>query len=153
MTKKNKKLSAVQLGKRIKKLRIEKKLTQAKLGEIVGTYSSHVGKWERGESAPDHEYAIKIESVLGPLTAPDASLEVSKPPISLIQVEPEESLDDFLKDAKEILLSGTIYSKALRQNIRAFHCAHLLEKGASQHQMTEEKDHQIRMPEERIQGE
>ena len=43
----------VYLGKNIKRLRLERKLTQEILAEFLGVTFQSVSNWERGESYPD----------------------------------------------------------------------------------------------------
>ncbi|MBE5756729.1 MAG: helix-turn-helix transcriptional regulator [Clostridiales bacterium] len=47
-------------AQRIKELRVENKLNQGKLAEILGVKQSCVSKWERGETLPDIEMLISI---------------------------------------------------------------------------------------------
>ena len=43
----------IYLGENIKRLRLEKGLTQETLSEFLGVTSQSVSNWERGESYPD----------------------------------------------------------------------------------------------------
>ncbi len=47
-------------NERIRELRIEKRLTQIKLSEILGVYQSTIAKWEKGELEPNMDMIIKI---------------------------------------------------------------------------------------------
>lgn len=49
----------------IKKLRIEKNLTQEELGNLLGVSGKAVSKWERGESLPDVAIIKKLSDNLG----------------------------------------------------------------------------------------
>lgn len=51
-------------GTNLKKLRKQKKLSQADLGTLVGVSNRAVSKWENGEAMPSTEKLIKISSVL-----------------------------------------------------------------------------------------
>ncbi len=51
------------LGKQIKKYRLEKGITQEKLGELVGVTTQAVSKWERG-GTPDVELLPQLAQVL-----------------------------------------------------------------------------------------
>lgn len=52
------------LGKKIKKIRLEKKLTQQKLAEKVGIGLNFLGKIEVAYSKPSFETIIKISQIL-----------------------------------------------------------------------------------------
>ena len=47
-------------GKRLKQLRIEKGLSQQKLGEIFGFCNQTISFWENGSREPDLDTLIKI---------------------------------------------------------------------------------------------
>lgn len=47
-------------GKRLKELRIEKGLSQQKLGEIFGFCNQSVSFWESGNREPDLDTLVKI---------------------------------------------------------------------------------------------
>ena len=47
-------------GKRLKELRIEKGLSQQKLGEILGFCNQTVSFWESGSREPDLDTLVKI---------------------------------------------------------------------------------------------
>lgn len=53
------------IGKRIKELRESKKISQEKLGELVGVSPSTIGMYEIGKRIPRDELKIKISNVLG----------------------------------------------------------------------------------------
>lgn len=48
------------LSQRLKELRIEKKLTQKQLADILKTNNSSVCDWERGRTEPSVYYIIEI---------------------------------------------------------------------------------------------
>ena len=50
----------MEFRKRLKELRIEKKLTQKQLADMIGTNNSSVCDWECGRSEPNIEQIIKI---------------------------------------------------------------------------------------------
>lgn len=52
------------VGKFIAELRKDKKLTQEKLGELIGVTSSTISKWERGINAPDISVLNKLSEIL-----------------------------------------------------------------------------------------
>lgn len=47
-------------GRRLKELRLEKKINQAELGEIIGISPSTVGMYEREQRFPDKDILSKI---------------------------------------------------------------------------------------------
>ena len=47
-------------GKKIKELRIEKGLSQQKLGEILGFCNQTISFWENGSREPDLDTLVKI---------------------------------------------------------------------------------------------
>ncbi len=49
-----------QFGKKLKELRIEKNLSQRKLGEILSVCNQTVSFWESGNREPDLDAIIKI---------------------------------------------------------------------------------------------
>ena len=50
----------IRIGENIKRLRLEKGITQEQLSEILGVSSVAVSKWERGETMPDISLLPKI---------------------------------------------------------------------------------------------
>ena len=48
------------LGKRLKELRIEKGLSQQKLGEILGFCNQTISFWESGSREPDLDALVEI---------------------------------------------------------------------------------------------
>ena len=52
-------------AKRIKSLRIEKKMTQQELGNIVGLTSTGVSYWESGKAVPNFETMTKLSNYFG----------------------------------------------------------------------------------------
>ena len=55
----------VLLGRRIRSLRNEKKLTLEKLGEIAATNHKHIGEIERGQQNASFAVLVKIATALG----------------------------------------------------------------------------------------
>ena len=54
-----------EVGNFITALRKEKKLTQTKLGELVGVSNKAISKWENGSGLPEPKYMSKLCEVLG----------------------------------------------------------------------------------------
>ena len=73
------------IGSRIKKLRKEKKLTQGKLGDLVGVSDVTIGFWEKDVNEPKYENLETLSKML------DTSIEYLK----YGQHEASESVRDF----------------------------------------------------------
>ena len=52
-------------AERIKNLRIEKRLTQQELGNIVGLTSTGISYWESGKAIPNFETMTKLSNYFG----------------------------------------------------------------------------------------
>jgi transcriptional regulator with XRE-family HTH domain len=50
-------------GERLRDLRIQKKLSQAELGQMIGVQATHIGRYERGESRPSAKYLKLLADV------------------------------------------------------------------------------------------
>ncbi len=61
----NKEFDYVSLGKRVRKARVQKKLTQEQLAEACDLSTAHIGHIERGTRALSIESLITISKVLG----------------------------------------------------------------------------------------
>ena len=79
------------LGNRIKSLRVQKGLSQDKLGELADLNGKYLGEVERGNSNISITNLSKLSEVL----------EV--PLISLLTIDHEKSRDDLLKDLHHLL--------------------------------------------------
>lgn len=64
-----------ELGRRIRRLREERRWSQAELGDLVGVTGRTVGNWERGESVPRNRLGA-LEKVFG------VDLETGAPHVS-----------------------------------------------------------------------
>lgn len=53
-------MSYQSIGERIKELRLESKLSQAKLGSLLLVSQDTVSLWEKGKSLPTAEYIIAM---------------------------------------------------------------------------------------------
>lgn len=51
------------IGERIKELRLEKELTQAKLAALIGVSQKAIDYWERGVNEPKSSYIIMLVKV------------------------------------------------------------------------------------------
>lgn len=52
------------LGKRIRRLRQDLKLTQPELAELMGVVPSSVSEWESGHTSPTFDRLIRLADVL-----------------------------------------------------------------------------------------
>lgn len=53
-------MNVEKIGKRIKEIRIENKLSQQKFGEILSVSQDTISLWEKGKSAPTTEFLVAI---------------------------------------------------------------------------------------------
>ncbi|MGY3717143.1 helix-turn-helix domain-containing protein [Sutcliffiella cohnii] len=56
------------LGKRLRKARMEKKLTQEDLAKLVNTKKTTISNYETGYSSPSNEMLVDLANVLGVTT-------------------------------------------------------------------------------------
>ena len=55
----------ITIGENIRRLRLERKMTQEQLAEILNVTNAAVSKWERGDSLPDITMLIPIAVYFG----------------------------------------------------------------------------------------
>lgn len=53
------------IGRFLRELRTEKKLTQAQFAEIIGVTNRSISRWENGVNMPDFDVLIQIAEYLG----------------------------------------------------------------------------------------
>ena len=53
-------MNTIEIGKRIKEIRIEHKLSQKEMGTILAVSQDTISLWEKGKSVPTAEYLIAI---------------------------------------------------------------------------------------------
>ena len=53
-------MDMVEIGKRIKEIRLENKLSQKKLGELIAASQDTISLWETGKSVPTAEFLIAL---------------------------------------------------------------------------------------------
>ena len=53
-------MDMISIGKRMKEIRMESGLSQARFGEILSVSQDTVSLWEKGKSVPTAEYLIAI---------------------------------------------------------------------------------------------
>ena len=57
-------MDQIKIGKLITKKRLEKKLTQSELGNLLGVTDKSVSKWERGINIPDIALMTPLSEIL-----------------------------------------------------------------------------------------
>ena len=55
----------ITIGENIRRLRIERRMTQEQLAEILNVTNAAVSKWERGDSFPDITMLFPIDDYFG----------------------------------------------------------------------------------------
>lgn len=55
----------ITIGENIRRLRIERRMTQEQLAEILNVTNAAVSKWERGDSLPDITMLFPIADYFG----------------------------------------------------------------------------------------
>lgn len=95
------------LGERIKKERLNKKLTQEKLAEMANLSVSFLGQIERGDRKPSLETVVNISNVLD--ISVDILLQDSyrKKPRSVV-FRPEFAVDYMIKETGEADFEGVM---------------------------------------------
>ena len=81
------------LSKNIKRLRIEKKMTQEQLASLLGVSSQAISKWENYDTYPDGSLLLPLSKILG---------------VSLDELFGNEEvyLDDMLKKAERLMMTS-----------------------------------------------
>jgi transcriptional regulator with XRE-family HTH domain len=54
-----------QVGNRLLGVRVEKKMSQERFGELLGVSGQHIGRLERGEQRPSSELIVQIYNTTG----------------------------------------------------------------------------------------
>lgn len=90
------------LGNRIKELRSEKRMTQGKLAEAVGVWTSDVCRWEKGERRPNQITLRSLAQILG-TTVQELQQKAGHTP----EFDWYLALSDSVDSAADILLDAT----------------------------------------------
>ena len=53
-------MNNIEIGKRIKEIRLENKLSQKQMGDVLTVSQDTVSLWEKGKSVPTAEYLVLI---------------------------------------------------------------------------------------------
>lgn len=98
-------------GIKLKELRLEKKINQSELGEIIGISPSTVGMYERGQRFPDKDilgkiadyFEVSVDYLLGRTDRRNITKEKSKldPSIKTIAAHRLSDIEDLDDDAIE----------------------------------------------------
>lgn len=109
-------------GKRLKKLRDDKNLSQSELGKLTGLHYTQIGRYEKNKSMPSSDILIKLAEIFsvsidylveGPVE------ETAKEHIHdrelLKQFEQIEALEDKEKEVVKIFLDAFITKKQLQK--------------------------------------
>ena len=82
-------------SERIRELRHRKKLSQTKLGELIGVHYTQVGKYEKGEALPSVEVLRKLADVFE--VSIDFLMEGSSDEVAQALIYDRELLQQFKK--------------------------------------------------------
>ncbi len=105
-------LDAVEIGKRIKKYRSEKQLSQEELGFMVGATRKHLSKIECGERAPTLDTLVLIANALE-VTADDLLIKDLNHTSSSVGKEIHELLQGCSNNKREMLTRVLVFMKEL----------------------------------------
>jgi len=97
---------------KLRQLRLERGITQAKLAEKIGVSPSTVGMYEQGRRQPDVKTIAKIASVLGCST--DELLEIERPN------DINDAIDGFARTLERqsgLMFNGEPLSASDRENL------------------------------------
>lgn len=109
--------NATQFGKRLKKYRQKKYLSQMQLSELIGSSPTSVSHLENGTHSPSLETLIKLSTALG--VGIDELLAESLPSVTNIHLDKDiaELLSDCSVQEKQILKDIiTVTKKTLREH-------------------------------------
>ena len=118
--------AARRVGRRIRKIRIEKDMSQAELGEKVGLSADRIQQYENGYRKPKHDLIKSIASALGVET-----MAIIDPVITnylglmyaLFEMEDLYGLNLFEKDGNYLFQFEKGKSQALSKYLHAWHYA------------------------------
>ena len=100
------------IGKRIKRYRMDKKLSQEALAEQLNTIHKHISNIETGVRGPSLEMLIMIANALD-VSADDLLTDNLKHSSSPVNTELHDLLLDCNNDEKDILIKLVKYAKVL----------------------------------------
>ena len=91
------------IGSFIKELRLEKKLTQEQLSELLGVSNRSVSRWENGKTLPDIDLLIELADIFG--------VEISE------LLSGERKVEAVDEKTEETLVKMVDYSNTEKENI------------------------------------
>lgn len=106
-------------GRKLKELRLEKKINQSELGEIIGISPSTVGMYERDQRFPDKDilgkiadyFDVSIDYLLGRTNEKNPNVRNSKINIDKNKKDVEDLLEETINqilDQDGLMLNGQI---------------------------------------------
>ncbi len=99
------------IGRRIKRYRTDKKLSQEGLGQVVSVNAQHISNIEAGRRYPSLELIVMIANALE-VSADDLLTDNLKHSSSLVDMEIQDLLLDCNNDEKAILTKTVKFLKA-----------------------------------------
>ena len=85
----------------LKYLREQKKISQNKLGELVGVNQTTIARWENEEMSPSIDNVVELSEIfkvsLGYLLGKDLTLKIEQEKLSLSKEQEQQLLKDVLK--------------------------------------------------------
>lgn len=104
---------------KLKKLRFEKGITQAKFAKIIGVAQQTVGSWEKGNSAPNYEILKKIADYFNVSADYLLDRENANKNISL-----SDEQRHLLRDFDSLNADGRSTLRTILNSLRVTHSAH-----------------------------
>ncbi len=86
------------IGENLKKLRVEKSLTQGELAKMLGVSASSIGMYEQGRREPDHELLIKMSKIFS--VSVDELLGIDDKVVG-----EEKSLEEFIDEVLKLVFN------------------------------------------------
>ena len=86
------------IGENLKKLRVEKSLTQGELAKMLGVSASSIGMYEQGRREPDHELLIKMSKIFS--VSVDELLGIDEKVVG-----EEKSLEEFIDEVLKLVFN------------------------------------------------
>ena len=111
-------------GEKVRQLRKRKKLTQEQLAELIGTHESHIGRYEKDQSAPSAPALKKLAKVFNVsvdyllFEKEETSLSVKISDTELLeQFEELDKMDDEKRTLVKRIISMAINEDKIKQMV------------------------------------
>ena len=101
---------------RLRELRIQRKLSQTELGNLVGLHYTQIGRYERGESRPSSDVLRKLATVLE--VSSDYLMEGTLEEAAKVHIHDRELLHQF----KQVEVLADEDKKVIKIFLDAFLC-------------------------------